>query len=51
MSIREQALKWWNSLTIQEKRSYANILQEGRTPQTLTGREIEFLFLSFNLIS
>jgi hypothetical protein len=52
MTTREQAMSWWNALTLEEKfyvvipwLKSQNINVTDRHPNSLTGREIELLYI------
>lgn len=46
MKTRQKALEWWNNLSNIEKGGYAHYyLTQERKFQTLTGREIQNIFL------
>ena len=52
--VRQRALTWWNSMNLEDKFYKTikhNVLIEGdrtRHPDTLTGREIELIYLADN---
>lgn len=54
MEIRVKAMKWWNDLTLKEKSTvyfkYNSLIVAGseRSYLTLTGREIETIYISYN---
>lgn len=46
LKIRESSLQWWNNLTVKLKKDYVDIHFFGRTFASITGREIEQIYLS-----
>ena len=43
-NMRVSALDWWNSLDYGSKQQYALQFFSGRSPELLTGREVEQLY-------
>jgi hypothetical protein len=42
--LRKVAMKWWNSLDVRTKWEYTEKHYGQRIPDSLTGREIQFIF-------
>lgn len=48
MTHREKALQWWGSLSIDMQIVFALVAVKGRHPSTLTGQEVEELYIDFH---
>ena len=48
---REPAMKWWNSLGEVDQKDLTLVCFYGRTPNSLTGREIESIYRSIQQIN